>query len=220
MQMDEHREAILKDDEKKQYRMLGQGNTAEIYQYSADTILKLFRENMPYEAIEKEYQLACKIQTGFDQVPNAFKMVEYRNRYGIVYEQIIGRDMIQYFLKHPFKLKYYSRMLASIHVSIHKKEVNLDYSVKRKLSQDIDSSMELTSDEKNRIKQYLEQLPDQNYLCHFDFHPGNVMIQNNQPMVIDWMTACSGIERTSQYQSNYASCRKKMHLTFLNIDIK
>lgn len=112
MQMDEHREAILKDDEKKQYRMLGQGNTAEIYQYSADTILKLFRENMPYEAIEKEYQLACKIQTGFDQVPNAFKMVEYRNRYGIVYEQIIGRDMIQYFLKHPFKLKYYSRMLA------------------------------------------------------------------------------------------------------------
>ncbi|MDE6303015.1 MAG: aminoglycoside phosphotransferase family protein, partial [Clostridia bacterium] len=39
---------------------------------------------------------------------------------------------------------------------------------------------------------YINTLSDGNALCHFDFHPGNVMIKDGEFCVIDWMTACNG----------------------------
>jgi aminoglycoside phosphotransferase (APT) family kinase protein len=38
----------------------------------------------------------------------------------------------------------------------------------------------------------LEALPDGKNLCHGDYHPGNVLITKRGPVVIDWMTACTG----------------------------
>lgn len=192
MQVNQLKDTIHKEDNKRCFKILGQGNTAEIYQYSEHKILKLFRENMPFEAISNEYQKSLMIQEHLENVPKVFQLVEYRDRYGIVYEQILGQDMIQVFLKHPLKIKYYSQMLASVHVSMHQEVMDLNVSAKSKLCHDINASKELTTDEKETIMHYLEKLPDENYLCHFDFHPGNVIFRNNQLVVIDWMTACTG----------------------------
>jgi aminoglycoside phosphotransferase (APT) family kinase protein len=38
----------------------------------------------------------------------------------------------------------------------------------------------------------LSSLPDGQNVCHGDFHPGNVLLTDQGPVVIDWMTACSG----------------------------
>ncbi len=35
-------------------------------------------------------------------------------------------------------------------------------------------------------------MPDDNQLCHGDFHPGNVMLTARGPIIIDWMTAKRG----------------------------
>ena len=29
-------------------------------------------------------------------------------------------------------------------------------------------------------------------VCHFDFHPGNILVRGPKYQVIDWMTACAG----------------------------
>jgi aminoglycoside phosphotransferase (APT) family kinase protein len=38
----------------------------------------------------------------------------------------------------------------------------------------------------------LAGLPDGENICHGDFHPANVLITEQGPMVIDWMTASTG----------------------------
>jgi thiamine kinase-like enzyme len=45
-------------------------------------------------------------------------------------------------------------------------------------------------------------MPDGNQLCHGDFHPGNIILTNRGPVIIDWMTAskgkaCGDVARTS-----------------------
>ena len=50
----------------------------------------------------------------------------------------------------------------------------------------------LTDEIKEKLRKYLKQLPEGNDLCHFDFHPGNIMITENKAVFIDWMTACKG----------------------------
>ena len=179
-------------EDTKEFQMLGQGNTAEIYQYEEHKILKLFREGMPLPPIENEYRISSLVQSEVHNVPRVYEIVKYRDRIGIVYEQIVGKGMIQLFLGHFFQLKQYAKQFASIHLSVHENDIDVHTSLKDKLRWDIDSTSDLTSSEKEKIKQYLNTLPDKNKLCHFDFHPGNIIYRGNDPVVIDWMTGCTG----------------------------
>ena len=64
--------------------------------------------------------------------------------------------------------------------------------VKEKLNYDIAAVDLLSEEEKAILKHYIATLPDGDYLCHFDFHPGNIMMVNDTPVFLDWMTACKG----------------------------
>lgn len=65
-------------------------------------------------------------------------------------------------------------------------------SVQDKLKDDISAAAELTTEEKEDLYKYIDTLPGGNSLCHFDFHPGNIIMRDHQAVVIDWMTACVG----------------------------
>ena len=174
------------------HEMVSQGNTAEIYLYDEGKILKLFREQMPFQAISCEYDKVKIIQRHLQNIPIVYDLVAYQNRFGIVYEQIKGIDMLNLFIKKLGKRKHYSKIMGQIHAKIHEVDIDVKYSVKEKLKDNINEEKELTSEEKVKIIRYLDTLPDGNKVCHFDFHPGNIMLLDNIPIVIDWMTACTG----------------------------
>lgn len=173
-------------------KRINQGNTAEIYDIGENKVLKLFRQGIPKEAIIAEYEKVETIQSYLCNIPKAFEVILYKNQYGIIYERIKGIDMIKKMIKKPQKLNFYAKQLAHFHLAIHEHCIGLEITVKQKLNNEIDSINDLSDSTKKKIKDYLTTLPDNNKLCHFDFHPGNVMIQNNKPIIIDWMTACTG----------------------------
>ena len=173
-------------------QMIGQGNTAEIYLYDNTKILKLFREGMPLESIWGEYKIVKAIRTERINVPEAYSIVSYKARYGILYERITGQDMIKDMFSKRCKIKESAKSLALLHSEIHKINMAIGRDVKEKLSFCIDRAVELTALEKHKIKTFLNALPGGNSLCHFDFHPGNVMVQDGAFYIIDWMTACTG----------------------------
>ena len=182
----------IKLDNGFDYKLIRQGNTAEVFMYDDTKILKLFRDGFPYGIIATEYDVAKRISADLPFVPKVFSLAEYKDRYGILYEKIDGKDMIAVMLSKPYKLRAYSRSLAHIHARIHNSTVNSGSGIKDKLADNITASTDLTKREKKKIISYLRSLPDGKALCHFDFHPGNVMIKNNEFFVIDWMTACNG----------------------------
>ncbi len=171
---------------------LGQGNTAEIYQYGEGRILKLFRQQMPYLMIEREYKVTKVVQEYLDNIPKAYELIERDQRHGIVYEQIKGVDMTKAMIRNLFGMNAECRRLAAIHYRVHEQNIDVGFSLKDKLAQNMNGCTELTSEEKNKIIQYMETLPDGTKLCHLDFHPGNIMLQDGKYYVIDWMTACTG----------------------------
>ena len=192
MVVEKDKEKVRDIEVSKEYLVIGQGNTAEILQYEENKILKLFREGMPYFTIFNEYQMSLQVQKVVSNVPKAFELVRYKNRYGIVYEKIQGKNMIEVLFGDLVHYKSYAKKLASIHAQLHEKNTDITYTVKHKLIRDIDSVNELSPSEKMKIKSYLNLLDDQNKLCHFDFHPGNIMLRGDECIIIDWMTACAG----------------------------
>ncbi len=185
-------ESVKNIDDISKFAMLNQGNTAEIYSYGDGKILKLFRDSMPFSLINKEYECGKAINAKLKNTPKVFDMVSYKSRYGIVCERITGGDMIGAMLGKIYKIRKYSRELAFLHSEIHNAQVDLPQNVKETLRENIDFADLLTDSEKENIKSYISTLPDKNSLCHFDFHPGNVMIRDGALCVIDWMTACKG----------------------------
>ena len=172
--------------------LLGQGNTAEIFEWDDDKILKLYRSEMPDDFCIYEYKVTKYAYELLKIVPRPIEMVEIDSRIGAVYERFDGKSMLKLLIAQPWKLKTYSKMLAQYHIAIQR-SVNTDLiTVKEKLKRDIECVSLLTMNEKNLIYKYLDALPDGNMLCHFDFHPDNIMISSDQYCIIDWMTGCVG----------------------------
>jgi aminoglycoside phosphotransferase (APT) family kinase protein len=63
---------------------------------------------------------------------------------------------------------------------------------KTKLKNEISRTGLLTEDVKSKLYEYIDQLADDNILCHGDFHPDNVLIAKDRAVIIDWMTAARG----------------------------
>lgn len=181
---------ILKDI--SAYQRIGQGNTAEIFLYEPGTVLKLFRDGFPESGVMKEWHVTCSVQSVYGRMPKALRKVQCGERRGILYELADGQDLFQRLGANPFLLLTVGKRLAQIHAEIHEKEIGGILTVKEKLRQEIGWAGDLSEDEKQKITEKLIRLPDRNRLCHFDFHPGNIMISGEQFRVLDWLTACSG----------------------------
>ena len=179
-------------DDGKDHPLIGQGNTAEIYNYSEKVILKLFREGMPQDTVEREARCAELIGGVFPDTPHSLGIVRYRNRLGILYEKVSGTDMIREMFRHPFRFGSYGKTLAQIHLKMHRIDIELPYTLKDKLEREIFFAPDLTEHEKETVLQILQEMPEDTKLCHNDLHPGNIMIANDGYIVIDWLTAAAG----------------------------
>ncbi|MFW9779323.1 MAG: phosphotransferase family protein [Candidatus Heimdallarchaeota archaeon] len=171
---------------------LAVGRTAEVFPWEENQILKLFLEGMSSDWVEYELNVSKLVETVGLQVPKVFKRVEVNGRHGIVYEHIKGSSMLRTMQSNLWKLKSYARQLAELHISIHDVRISELPSLKEKLESKILSQGRLTLGEKQEIVRILQDLPDDNRLCHGDFHPDNIILTTNGPFIIDWLDATRG----------------------------
>ncbi|WP_050943034.1 hypothetical protein [Bacillus methanolicus] len=86
-------------------KLIGRGNTAEVFEFSNKEVLKLFYEKIPFEYIEKEYETSRVINQLGIPSPNVRELTELDNKWGIIYEKIIGRSFTQVLSSKPLLLK-------------------------------------------------------------------------------------------------------------------
>lgn len=173
-------------------KQIGQGRTADVYDFQEDKVLKLFKKDFPIEAINQEYNLSKNAYSLGLSTPCTFEMIDHDNRKGIIYQKITGSTLLSQISKNPFFTKKYSKIFATVHHNLHSKDdLELEGNQKKILTHNIQSTSLLNEEEKNKIIKYIDQLPDGNKLCHGDFHPDNI-IAGNEYWIIDWMTGMIG----------------------------
>lgn len=171
---------------------IAQGRTAEIYLWDDQHVLKLYRTWCPSDWVEYEARVARAIHEAGIPSPAAAEIVEVNGRRGLIYERVEGVSMLAEMNAHPWRFLKYARVLAELHVQINQKSTNGLPSYKDRLHYDISDSSHLSTDLREKVLAMLDNLPDGTNVCHGDFHPGNVILAKAGPVVIDWMTACSG----------------------------
>jgi len=171
---------------------IDQGRTAEIYLWDDGHVLKLYRDWCPSDWVEYEATVASAIHAAGIPSPAVGEILDMNGRRGLIYERLEGVSMLQEMNAHPWKLWEYGRSLADLQGQINQKSIPGLPSYRDRLRFDISRSAQLSPDLREKALAALDLLPDGDKVCHGDFHPGNVILTDAGPVVIDWMTACSG----------------------------
>ena len=162
-------------------KLIAKGNTAEVFEYGEDKVLKLFKPGYSVEQIQREFNNTVIMNRSCVHTPKVFEIVEQEDRHGIVFQKILGTDLFSEYLKNPSDEKIASGILT-----------DLSNIQKKVLSEKTEEGIS--------YKNYLEwfgydasNLPDGNYICHGDLHPGNIIrTQKNELYLIDFMNVCRG----------------------------
>ncbi len=177
---------------KKREELIARGRTAEVYSWAENQVLKLFFDWVSPESVQKEYEITRLAYQAEAQVPKVYDLVQEENRYGIIYERITGPTMLKRLISKPWQVKQLSRELAELHFSIHQIPLDGMTSYRDRWLSNIEQVPDLPVAVKEKLIANVLQIPEGNQLCHFDFHPDQVVYSQHGVVIVDWMTACRG----------------------------
>jgi uncharacterized protein (TIGR02172 family) len=167
---------------------LAEGVFGEVFRIDDETVVKLYREGVDPTVVEKEkrYSRAAFIAG----IPTAisFDVVTSGNRFGIAYELLNAESLATRMRREPERLEDHARLLATLARKIHVTEADPEVFPDMKADAAIwidDLAPQLAADDVAMLKAKLAAIPEATTCVHFDLHGGNVMVQGDDPIVID-----------------------------------
>ena len=174
-------------------KLLAHGRTADVYEWDNDHVLKVFHNWFERENIEYEQRIAQAVVASGVQSPAVGELIQLDGRNGLIYERITGISMQALFLRKPWKLFTYARLLAQLHSQMHEKVFDTTIPAqKKRLQYKIKYAAALSEPLKTKLLNALDSLPEGDRVCHGDFHPANVLLSTKDATVIDWIDASRG----------------------------
>lgn len=169
------------------------GRTAEVYAWSDTEVIKLYQPWVSENTAEQERaSTQAALNLGI-AVPKVGDIVTVDGRPGLILERIRGVTMMSRIDSDTARVESFARQLAETHVAIS--SIVADARLPEQsvvLHTKIARCEALTESGRQKALSSLAQMPHRNRLCHGDFHPGNVILSGDRPVVIDWIDASRG----------------------------
>src|SRR5262245_9074571 len=124
--------------------------------------------------------------------PAVLGRVEHDGRTGIVYERVDGPLLLDSLRDGSASLAEIVARLAELHVALHSVRVPPDSTLPRLRDWIRRWFARWPDDERARCERELDDLPEEEGLCHGDLHPGNVIVAGERLVVVDWVNASAG----------------------------
>ncbi|MEB4782778.1 aminoglycoside phosphotransferase family protein [Paenibacillus polymyxa] len=190
--------------------LLGIGNTASVYEWGKTEVIKIFHDqSRSMHEAKKEAKNAKIINNLNLRAPNHSGLLEYEGTSCLIYEKIDGPTMLKQIEPTKVSISHYAKLMAQLHFEMHNIEIKMNSNLKTELTNKINTAEVIKEYEKQFAINVLNALPEGNALCHYDFHPGNIILSSNGPIIIDWMNVVVGnqaadVTRTSMMIQSHA----------------
>jgi thiamine kinase-like enzyme len=171
---------------------IGKGGSAEVFMVEDNKVLKLFYEGYGIDAVNYEIEIMRCINALGINAPMSYGLRSIDNRNGIVYDCVKGSSLLKIMSNDSSNIAEYIKKMAQEQYMIHQKINNNLPSEKIRFENQIIRSKQKLGETFNDIIDELKSLKSENYVCHGDFHPDNILVNENKYCIIDWMNAYSG----------------------------
>ncbi len=201
--------------------IIGKGVTATVYLLDEEHIVKVFRDIIPMEDIQYEYDCARLVEGLGIRTPCAREIVSSDQGTGIIYDRVKGLTLSDVMQKDKEHLYDYGVKYGRIVKSLHEKRVQgakLPDAKEKMLSILDDYSDFLTKEERDEICRYIELVPPADCLLHGDIAPVNIMVEDGQMIIIDVPMIMKGNPLFDLLQP-YSFCVQTRYLYELYMDM-
>ena len=167
---------------------MGQGGNGAVYRLDEDKIVKVYKPWMKLEDIEREQSFA---RTAFvNGVPSviAYDVVQVEDCLGVVFELLKSDTLGHAMAAHPEKLEEYVDQYVALAKTLHSTHVapGTFTDLREVLHNRVPKLAQWCSQEEmDLLDSLIDCIPDSDTLTHNDLHPGNIMIQDGELVLID-----------------------------------
>jgi len=172
--------------------LIGEGRGADVYAWEEGRVLKLYRSEAAARWAEQEAAITRDVRRAGLPVPAVEGVIEVNGRPGIVFERVEGPSMLRAAPARPWMLVRWAHLLAELHAAMHDCAIPSLPAQRQQMEQQIGCAGQLSPELRQAALDALARLPDSSALCHGDFHPDNVLMSPQGPIVIDWDGATRG----------------------------
>ena len=170
--------------------VVGTGRTALVVDDGPGRVLKRFRDG--FTADDEWMRTSAVAAAGLVAMARPIGRVDE----GIVFECIEGASMLDALSRRPWELFRHARALATLEAQVHNVRAHGVRATGLPSTRDqLSSAIRAAGlDEVTTLRALsaLDALPDGDRLAHGDLHPGNVLLSERGPVLIDWADATRG----------------------------
>ncbi len=174
---------------------IAKGANGAVYRYDDETILKTYFAKDALPEIKQERENARKAFVLGINTAIPYGIVRVDDGYGTVTELLNAVSVTKLIRENPndtdLAAKYYIDMLKSIH-AIKVEDGEVPDMKETALDWANFVANHIPEEQGKKLKALVEAVPKQNTLMHGDYHTNNIMVQNNEPLLIDMDTLCMG----------------------------
>lgn len=177
--------------------VIGRGAKGAVYRLDPETIVKVNFDTSEhaFDDIKRERELAHTAFVAGIPTAISYDVVRVGENYGAVYELLDASTLAQLVATGAWSPQQAAEAMADILAQMHETHVSTD---------DMPSARALQLDELSLLEGRLDDglyghihdlvagLDDDDLLIHGDFHAGNIMVQDGEPLLIDMDTLAHG----------------------------
>ncbi len=195
--------------------IIGKGVTATVYLLDEDHIVKVFKDIIPMQDIQYEYDCANLVEKLGVRTPCAREIVTSDEGTGIIYDRVKGKtlsDVMQSDKEHLYEYGVrYGRIVKSLHEKSVPAESKLPDAADRFKHTMDDYADFMTAQEQEEVLRIINLVPSENKLLHGDIAPVNIMVEDGELLIIDVPMIMSGNPLFDLLQP-YSFCVQTRHL--------
>ena len=190
---------------------IGEGGNGAVYRLDDDKIVKVYKPWMGFDDIDRERSFA---QTAFiNGIPSviAYDTVKVGECLGIVFEMLKSDTLGHAFAAHPEKFDEYMDKYVALAKTLHTTHVpEGSFSrIQDVYHERISNLTKWCSEEEIALLHSIaDSVPDADMITHNDLHPGNIMLQDDELVLIDMPEVTMGppvCDMTSIYRDLVAA---------------
>lgn len=191
-------------------KLIGKGAKGSVYRYNDEIILKVYNEKNTFKDIERETYLARSAFVAGIPTAISFGIVSVGDHYGSVFELLDSSSISGLIAKDQSRAKYYAKIMANLARTIHNTDATgIDLpNFKDEIYEWIKGGI-THEDPKitEKITALVDALPETGTMIHGDFHTGNIMMQKDEPFLIDMdtLSTCHPIAELAGIYMSYVA---------------
>ncbi|TAH64998.1 MAG: aminoglycoside phosphotransferase [Anaerolineaceae bacterium] len=162
-----------------------------IYRYE-NTVIKVFEEGYSKSLILNEALNQSRVEETGLKIPKILSVGNINGCWSITMDFIPGKTLDQIINDNPDKSDELLELFVDLQIEMHTKTSPMLNKLKDKLVGKIQSIKDLDATTKYELLMRLDSMPKHIKLCHGDFLPSNIIINDSGAYILDWSHATQG----------------------------